>query len=281
MLHGAATGVLMLMGVMGDTKPSLAAEVTGECYVLSPQADNAENWVGPTEVNIGHCAALAMEEILDAPAQDGVGRSRWRDVEIVANTDGSYQVFKEGQLQHQSFWDVEKLVESRVDDIDGFWLREFEARAWKYSTPQRVQAYSRRIRTACGRSVSYNAFYCRASDSIYYDTRLLQDEFSDIGDFAPIVIIAHEWGHSIQAQRSLYRQMRSTGRLERQADCFAGAYVRDASARGVLADTDADEAAELIRNLPRSRTHGTPQQRLASFQNGLEGGVDACLEQSG
>jgi predicted metalloprotease len=203
--------------------------------------------------------------------------SRWQNVEIQAKQDGSYEAYQAGQLLSTGFWDVEKLVDVAVDDIDVFWRSEFETREWEYESPNRVQSYTRRIRTACGRSVPDNAFYCRASHSIYYDTDLLRDQFNDIGDFAPVVIVAHEWGHAIQAQRGIFRQVRSTSRVEQQADCFAGAYVADLKARTELSAEDAEEALDLIRALPRSRTHGTPRQRLAAFQKGFDGGVTACL----
>lgn len=248
-----------------------ALEPKGECYVLSA----GENWQGPTSVNISQCAALAGEQ--SSVAENGAGASRWQDVEIQAKQDGSYEAYQAGQLLSTGFWDVEKLVDVAVDDIDAFWRSEFEARVWEYESPNRVQSYTTRIRTACGRSVADNAFYCRASHSIYYDLDLLRKQFNEIGDFAPIVIVAHEWGHAIQAQRGIFRQVRSTSRLEQQADCFAGAYVAGLKAGSDLSDEDAEEALDLIRALPRSRTHGTPKQRLAAFQKGFDGGATACL----
>lgn len=248
-----------------------ALEPKGECYVLIA----GDDWQGPTSANISQCAALAGEQ--SDSAENGAGVSRWQDVEIQAKPDGSYEAYQAGQLLITGFWDVEKLVDDAVGDIDAFWRSEFEARAWEYESPTRVQSYTTRIRTTCGRSVPDNAFYCRASHSIYYDTDLMREQFSEIGDFAPIVIVAHEWGHAIQAQRSIFRQVRSTFRLEQQADCFAGAYVANLKARSELSDEDAEEALDLIRALPRSRTHGAPRQRVAAFQKGVEGGVTACL----
>lgn len=274
MMQLVAAVALAAAALLVHHTPSRATESRGDCYVLL-LGESDEQWQGPTEVNIHRCAALAGQQ--SENAADGIGKSRWVDVEIQANKDGSYQAFKEGQLLNTGFWSLTRLVEVTASDIDDFWRREFEARGWDYETPLKVQAYTSRIRTACGRSVLNNAFYCRLSNSIYYDSNLLQRHFDTIGDFAPAVIVAHEWGHSIQMQRGTFRQTRSVFRLEQQADCFAGAYVRDASERGVLNDGDVQEAEDLISRLPRSRTHGTPSQRLAAFQKGLAGGVDACL----
>jgi predicted metalloprotease len=275
-MHVAAMTVLASAMLVVNSNPSRAAESKGDCYVLLA-GESGDNWQGPTSANISQCAALAGEQ--SANAEDGIGKSRWQDVEIQASKDGSYQAFKSGQLQSSGFWDLARLMEVAVDDIDGFWQREFVVRGWEYTSPNRVEGYTRRIRTACGRSVPNNAFFCRESNSIYYDTRLLQSEFNDIGNFAPTVIVAHEWGHSIQLQRGIFRSVRSTLRLEQQADCFAGAYVRDADARGVLSEGDVQEALDLFGDMPgRSQTHGTRRQRIAAFQKGLDGGVDACLK---
>lgn len=254
--------------------PSRAADSKGDCYVL--QDVSSDNWQGPTPVNLSQCAALAGER--SESATDGVGKSRWQGLEIQANKDGSYQAFKAGQLEDRGFWSLNRLVEVTIDDIDGFWQREFDARGWNYETPEEVRGYTTRIRTACGRSVPNNAFYCRLSNSIYFDSRLLQQQFDNIGDFAPAVIVAHEWGHSIQAQeRDVAAQIHRITQLEQQADCLAGVYVRDASARGEVSQDDVQEASDLISQLPRSRSHGTSAQRLAAFQKGLDGGMDACL----
>lgn len=280
MAHWAVAIALALSVAALDVLPTYAAESLGECYVLDPSASSAdgaqtESWQGPTQANIGACAALAGAEIDNA--NDGLGKARWQGLDVVANDDGSYQTFKDGQPHTSGFWKVEVLVESNVDDIDQFWRREFEAREWTYSSPNRVQSYDTRIRTACGRAVPDNAFYCRSSHSIYYSINLLTEEFTDIGDAAPIVIVAHEWGHAIQSLRGALRRSQSVSQLELQADCFSGAYVRDATSRGLFDDSDAQEARDMYAELRASRNHGTPKQRLASFENGFTGGVDACI----
>jgi len=282
MTQGVVAIALAALVILAYDIPIRAAESKGECYILNAGASGSEDvqtdaWRGPTTANIGRCAALAGEAIEQTTDDTGTGTARWQDVEIIASKDGSYQVFRAGQLERSGFWKMEALVEVAMSDIDQFWQREFEARGWDYAMPKRVQGYDGRIRTACGRSVPNNAFYCRASHSIYYDFDLFEGEFSDIGDAAPRVIVAHEWGHAIQSLRSNLRRTRSVFRLEQQADCFAGAYVGDASTRAVFDESDVQEAKDLFSSLRGNRSHGTSRQRAAAFQKGFDGGVDACL----
>ena len=130
-----------------------------------------------------------------------------------------------------------------------------------------------------------NAFYCQLTHGIYYDTNLLATQFDRVGDFASAIVIAHEWGHAIQGLRDIFRRSRYTIETELQADCFAGAYTRDANTRGLLEPGDIEEAAELLFKIgdPASTpwyargAHGSSQQRVGAFQNGLKIGVTACL----
>ena len=74
----------------------------------------------------------------------------------------------------------------------------FTASNLDYIPPGGVVPYTRPIRTACGPAEPGNAFYCSADHSIYYDANLLTSMVTDVGDFAPVVAVAHEWGHLVQ-----------------------------------------------------------------------------------
>ena len=269
-------------------KSSVAVEPKGDCYTFqfthdaSVEVNDESNWQGPSSVNISECAALAGAQIENASDPNAVGLGRWDALELHANADGSYDVVQNGETKAHRFWDTEARVKAATEDIDAFWQREFDARDWRYQSPRRVQSYSTRIRTACGRAPKGNAFFCQSSNSIYYDLDLLNEARDQIGDFAPATIIAHEWGHAIQSQRNLFRRSNSTMKMELQADCFAGAYTQDASTRGFLDNGDEQEAKDLFSRITGSRrssdrTHGTAKQRMAAFSTGLDGGVDACL----
>ncbi len=267
-----ATVAILAVLALSPTVTASAAEIKAKCFVQT----SSGKLRGPTLLNIGVCASLAGQQSAKMP--DGVGRGTWDQLEIQAKADGTYQALKNGTTTITRYWDVEQLVNDRVDDIDQFWKSSFEAQGWEYQSPDRVQGYTSRIRTACGRTPLYNALYCRPANRIYYDVRLLQRQFSTIGDYAPAIIIAHEWGHVIQSQRGLLRKDNGTYALEQQADCFAGAYTGDAAGRGVLEDSDIQESRDLFGQLGSDKTHGSGKQRAAAFNNGLKNGVAGCWE---
>jgi predicted metalloprotease len=99
------------------------------------------------------------------------------------------------------------------------------------------------------------------------------------------MVLAHEWGHAIQARLGSSLPGVIT---ELQADCFAGSWmdrVREGGAAGLqLTDPDLRLAITGIlefRDSPGTSAddegaHGSAFDRLGSFQDGLEGGAPAC-----
>lgn len=67
-----------------------------------------------------------------------------------------------------------------------------------------------------------NASFCGLDGRITYDAAFLFDLYRSTSAFAPVAVLAHEWGHHIQALLGLDLE---SIRRELQADCFAGLYV--------------------------------------------------------
>jgi uncharacterized protein len=128
-----------------------------------------------------------------------------------------------------------------------------------------------------------NAFYCPAGDFIAWDeTGLLIPYYVQGGDFAASFVLAHEFGHAMQARLP---KPETTGVLrELQADCFAGAWSRAMSERKLLDPGDLDEATLAVfaaRDVPGTpwtdpRAHGSGFQRTRAFGDGFEGDVGEC-----
>ena len=180
---------------------------------------------------------------------------------------------------------IENLIELARTDIDTFWEAQFEAEAIIYDPPIKFQAYDSEIETECGLAELNNAFYCGADHSIYYDINFLQEQLNGNGDFAPVLIIAHEWGHLVQSLLGILGDEELlTIQTELQADCLAGAWAADADARGLLEQGDFDEGIIALFNVGDSRgtpffdprAHGTSGQRIDSFKGGFEAGLEAC-----
>ena len=146
-----------------------------------------------------------------------------------------------------------------------------------------VETLTAPVVTACGPAGPVHlAFYCPAEEAIYYSPAGLKAHRRRIGDFAPIVVMAHEWGHHIQTLLGLAP---SPGNVfELQADCLAGAYASDAGQHGLLDPGDITEAVAMEATagdplgLPQDMpdAHGINDDRITAFMRGYLGGVDAC-----
>ncbi len=182
---------------------------------------------------------------------------------------------------------IQELMEVAAQYINQFWEKEFAEAGARYEPPTEIVPYTQEIDTACGPAVLNNAFYCPNSHGIYYDLNFLQEQLDSDGDFAPVTILAHEWGHLVQGNLDLLNSGLYSIQLELQADCFAGAWANYAGELQVLEEGDLDEGATaLFRAGDDSNTawfdpraHGQPDQRIQSFDMGLKRNTDACFEE--
>jgi uncharacterized protein len=106
-----------------------------------------------------------------------------------------------------------------------------------------VTIYGAELTTKCGKS-EVNAFYCTADQQVYYSNQLpqvLQTVRSN--KWTADIVMAHEFGHALQARTGILVSAHALGqdsgekstellfmrRLETQADCFSGMFVRAVS----------------------------------------------------
>jgi len=185
------------------------------------------------------------------------------------------------------------------------WTNALRPLGVRFVAPRFVR-YRGATRTACGVMPASNAVYCFNNNTIYFDdvflagqTKLTGHALDTDGDMAAVGIIAHEMGHAVAMQLGF--RSRISYENEAVADCLAGAFARQAKADGSLEDGDLDEAFHAMaaagdpelrptgdRRLDRRRAavlaregHGTRDQRMQNFRNGLNGGGRACLEELG
>jgi len=137
-------------------------------------------------------------------------------------------------------------MQTYLDGIVGclmrVWAPELQAAGFNASTPS-VVVYSGSGQSACGKLSKQNAFYCAGDQQIYYSMDLpsLLPKYKH-DPILPFQIMAHEFGHAIQAQtgilwaESAWQQsytddndkasaMQISRRTEMQADCFAGQFL--------------------------------------------------------
>lgn len=187
--------------------------------------------------------------------------------------------------------DLVRFVGFVFDDIQKMWrnqLRNYRG--------ARLVLFRRAVRSACGTaSTAVGPFYCQLDNKVYIDLSFydeLRRRFGAPGDFAQAYVIAHEVGHHVQNLHKLLGKSESDSvQVELQADCLAGAWAKDAGARGLLETGDIDEALNAASQIgddtlqkktqghvqPEKFTHGSAAQRRAAFSKGYDGGVSACM----
>lgn len=115
---------------------------------------------------------------------------------------------------------------------------------------------------------------------------LFADLLDEFGETGPTIVIAHEFGHVLQAQAGVLGRLPSVF-AEQQADCLAGAYAAWAWDRGIPpfdqphALDDAVGATVTFRDEPGSsaasrNAHGSGFDRVRAFQDGFDRGAGYC-----
>ncbi|MDA0633370.1 neutral zinc metallopeptidase [Nonomuraea sp. MCN248] len=182
-----------------------------------------------------------------------------------------------------------------VNSIQDYWKTELaEYRAAK------TVLYSGGVRTACGAAdSSVGPFYCPGDQRVYLDLTFFDDLKSRFGakggPFAQAYVIAHEYGHHVQNLLGALESGSSVA-VELQADCYSGAWAKNAYEGGFYAKefttTDIAEALDAAAAVgddriqqrsggrvdPESFTHGSSKQRMAAFQLGYDTGDPARCE---
>lgn len=141
----------------------------------------------------------------------------------------------------------------------------------------------------CGPLKSLQALlYCPASNTIYLGEDALWRVYNsgDRGDAVVFVVMAHEFGHRVQAalggQKMVQGQSQAdTIKLENQADCFSGAVAKYMAGQGYFSTDDLSGVESFIPQVADSdsdpnRNHGTAQQREGAFVSGYALGLESC-----
>jgi predicted metalloprotease len=214
------------------------------------------------------------------------------------------ELVNEGDAKPEREYD--DFLLAALGDIESWWSQQFPR---LYSEPMRplrggiYAAYPERTDPipGCGGSrettyqeiTQFAAFYCPDGDFMVYDDGEDGVLFSLADEYGPTilgVVLAHEFGHAIQARAGVLRRDLATIITEQQADCFAGAWV----ARAVNGEsdtvhlTDDDVRIGLLAMITvrdplgvdqfSTGGHGSAFDRVGAFQVGFSDGVDRCAE---
>ena len=201
-----------------------------------------------------------------------------------------------------------RFVSTVLADTEDVWRAKFQQAGSTYREPK-LRLFRGSEPTACGMGqAAMGPFYCPADEKVYIDLRfyeIMKTKLGAPGDFAQAYVIAHEVGHHVQKLMGITDKVDSARRrmsdaqfnavsvrLELQADCFAGLWAHDAqAARQIIEQGDVEEALNAATQIgddtlqrrsrgtivPESFTHGTGEQRVHWFRQGLETGqVEQC-----
>jgi predicted metalloprotease len=190
-------------------------------------------------------------------------------------------------------------IGATIDDIQSYWAQtmpQVYGTDYQSIPADRLIPYSEsNPPPSCGgrgttpySEVAGNAFYCPQGDFVAWDEQQLMPKLTEqFGAFAPALVLAHEWGHAIQARVGF--ETYQTIYMEQQADCFAGAWtahVASGDSSLSLADDDLDTALAGLLQLrdpsgidgSQDGAHGNGFDRVGAFQDGFEGGARACAD---
>jgi predicted metalloprotease len=188
-------------------------------------------------------------------------------------------------------------------DTEVVWDEQFRRMGKTYRKPILV-LFSGQVQSACGMAESaVGPFYCPGDSNVYIDLSFYRDmerKLNAPGEFARAYVIAHEVGHHVQrllgyadrvdeARKSMGKAdfNKESVRLELQADYLAGVWAHHAQEKfNFLEAGDVETALNAAFQIgddrlqkkargyvvPDSFTHGTSQQRMRWFKEGLKTG---------
>lgn len=178
-----------------------------------------------------------------------------------------------------------QLLDLGNRSIEQFWRQASASHGLPYIRSPRLVSAEAGTATPCG--VVREAVYCPNNNTIYYVYSFMRELYDSIGDFAPVTVLAHEWGHSVQSQLVPGVDELPSYVVEQQADCFAGTYAKAAEDWGILDPGDMDEAGESLVQAADMKGkkpvnlayygHGTPFKRVSVFLYGYNTDVRQCL----
>jgi predicted metalloprotease len=199
------------------------------------------------------------------------------------------------------------FVKAVLGDTEDTWGTLFQKMGNRYDPPKLI-LFRDAVQSACGfANAAVGPFYCASDDHVYLDLGFFDElsrRFGAPGDFARAYVIAHEVGHhvqnligiseKVQQQRAQSDEQGSNAlsvRVELQADCFAGVWGYYAKKKNVLEPGDVEAALNAATQIgddrlqmesrgyvsPESFTHGSSEQRVRWFTNGLNSGdINNC-----
>ena len=135
-----------------------------------------------------------------------------------------------------------------------------------------VTIYGEELTTKCGKS-GINAFYCSADQQVYYSDRL-PEALPSVrrNKWTADIVMAHEFGHALQGRTGILisahalgqdsndkgTELEYTRRLETQADCFSGMFLRAVSQSIGVQESDLEGISQIYFAIGDDTLTGKP-----------------------
>ncbi|MEV6769759.1 metallopeptidase [Nocardia sp. NPDC051030] len=260
-LRAVLAAALLIIGVVS----------TGCGYIKSPDAQNVSNGDNPFDLS-GTASATGP----NGP-RTGVPNAKL----IAENGDGGA---------------IDTLVLNATSDLQEYWTTEYAKNfpgvftpvsrfiSWDANAPREQSVEFCRASTF----QEVNAAYCTVDKTIGWDRGVLLPELvKKFGQMSVVMVLAHEYGHSVQAQAKLNGLFTPNVVREQQADCFAGVFLRSVAEgnsrhftlnttdglNGVLSATIAVRDKEPGASKDE---HGTAFERVTALEIGYTEGAASC-----
>lgn len=107
--------------------------------------------------------------------------------------------------------------------------------------------------------------YCPATNTIYLEPKQLKFFADSFGNSSVAYVIAHEFGHAIQAR---YGDLKGGAEVELQADCLAGVLIDIGSTELGITRKDTIQMAQAAYAIG-DPSHGTGAQRAYALLSGM------------
>lgn len=169
--------------------------------------------------------------------------------------------------------------------LEAYWAQKING----YQAPSRTIVFGGKsddpssFPTCGGQQVSAdNGFYCPPDNTVILDADWMYGEYQEVGDSFLYVVLAHEYGHSAQANLA-DADKPAAADVEIQADCFSGAFLQEELAAGNIQEEEGDEQeinstlSSAAGDYGTTDAHGTLASRALAFEHGRKGGASGCL----
>lgn len=180
--------------------------------------------------------------------------------------------------------ELETHLNNLMECLMRVWEPPVTEAGWELVRPS-VTVYSDKIKTKCGES-GVNAFYCSGDQQVYFSNQLVRLlPAVEENKWMAYVIIAHEFGHVLQGRTGILvaahalaqnaddedEQLEMLRRLETQADCLSGMFVRSTSRSLEVKQADLNGIEDTYRAVGDQKPNGNHGQAGSRIYWGSQG----------